>query len=71
MLAARFSRLRLLIVCLVSASARECTFAEVSADDGDNLLWDLKNCSRTTLTSERYLSVRLQPTRPRKPFSKS
>ena len=56
MLAARFSRLRLLIVCLVSASARECTFAEVSADDGDNLLWDLKNCSRTTLTSERYLS---------------
>ena len=58
MAAARLSCLRLVVVCLASraSATRDCTLAEATDDDDGSLLWDLKNCSRITLTSERYLS---------------
>ena len=58
MAAARLSCLRLVVVCLASraSATRDCTLAEATDDGDGSLLWDLKNCSRIMLTSERYLS---------------
>ena len=57
MAAARLRYLRLVVVCLTSraSATRDCALAEATDVHDGSLLWDLKNCSRVTLT-RRYLS---------------